>query len=69
MNEPEDKLKVVFAEGCFDDFDGTPEELAEMIADIHQMAADGTLMQNAKPLSEEDEAELIRILQEKGPRQ
>lgn len=64
-----EKLKVVFAPGCFDDFEGTPEELAAMVADIHQMVEDGTLMQNATRLSEEDEAELIRALEAKGPRQ
>ncbi len=60
-------LKVVFAEGCFDGFQGTPEELAEMVAEIHQMAADGTIMDGAVPLSEEEIAELNNIKRE--PRQ
>jgi hypothetical protein len=61
------KLKVVFAEGCFDDFDGTPEELAEFVAEIRQMAADGTIMDGAVPLSDEEIAELNNIKRE--PRQ
>ncbi len=60
-------LKVVFAEGCFDGFQGTPEELAEMVAEIHQMAADGTIMDGAVPLTDEEIAELNNIKRE--PRQ
>lgn len=51
--------KLIFAEGCFDSFEGTPDELAELIAELHSMAADGTLMNNAEPLSEDDEADLL----------
>ena len=64
-----EKLKVVFAPGCFDNFDGTEEELAAMLADIHQMVENGTLMENSTPLSEEDEAEFLRLMAEKVPRQ
>ena len=63
----EPKIKVVFAEGCFDGFEGTPEELAEMVAEIHQMAQDGSIMQGAKPLTEEEYQELTNIKRE--PRQ
>ena len=61
------KLKVVFAEGCFDNFDGTPEELAEMVAEIHQMAQDGTIMDGATLLSDEELLELSNMKRE--PRQ
>ena len=61
------KLKVVFAEGCFDGFEGTQEELAEMVADIHQMVADGSIMEGAKPLTEEEFLELTNMKRE--PRQ
>jgi hypothetical protein len=61
------KLKVVFAEGCFDDFDGTPEELAEFVADIHKMVADGSIMDGATLLSDEEYEELKSIKRE--PRQ
>jgi hypothetical protein len=64
-----EKLKVVFAEGCFDNFDGTEEELAAMLADIHQMVEDGTLMDNAVPIDPEEEAEFIKLMQERTPRQ
>ena len=61
------KLKVVFAEGCFDNFDGTPEELAEMVADIHKMAADGTIMVGAVRMTDKELEELKNIKRE--PRQ
>ena len=67
-NQMTEKLKVVFAPGCFDNFDGTEEELAAMLADIHQMVEDGTLMDNATPIDAEDE-EFIEEMQKRIPRQ
>ena len=64
-----EKLKIVFAEGCFDGFDGTEEELAEMLADFHQMVEDGTLMDNATPLRPEEEEEFVEMMQMRMPRQ
>jgi hypothetical protein len=64
-----EKLKVVFAPGCFDNFEGTEAELAEMLADIHQMAEDGTLMDKATPLDPEEEAKFIELMQSRIPRQ
>jgi hypothetical protein len=64
-----EKLKIVFAEGCFDNFDGTEEELAAMLADIHQMVEDGTLMDNAVPIDPEEEAKFIELMQNRTPRQ
>ena len=66
-DEPKPELKVVFAEGCFDDFDGSQDELAEMIAEIHKMAKDGTIMEGARPLTDEEIQELNDIKRE--PRQ
>ena len=64
-----DKLKIIFAPGCFDNFDGTEKELAAMLADIHAMAENGTLMDNATRLTPEEEEELAKVLAQKGPRQ
>lgn len=64
-----EKLKLVFAEGCFDNFNGTEEELAEMLADIHQMVADGTIMDHAIPLDPEEEERFIEAMTKKVPRQ
>jgi hypothetical protein len=54
----EQKLKVVFAEGCFDNFEGTPEELADLVAEIHRLVESGEFFDKAEELSEE-EAELL----------
>ncbi|NBX56587.1 MAG: hypothetical protein EBT70_16280 [Betaproteobacteria bacterium] len=62
-------LKVVFAPGCFDDFEGTQEELDELVAEIKSMAERGELEENSKQLSEEEELEILRMLSERGRRQ
>ena len=68
MTEPKD-LKIEFAPGCFDNFEGTQEELQEMIAMLHQMVADGTLDENSTPVDPDDE-EFVSAMQEKTrPRQ
>ena len=64
-----EKMKIVFAEGCFDDFDGTEEELAEIIADLQTMVDDGTLLEHSERLTPEEEDELIEVLKSKAPRQ
>jgi len=68
-DEPKPKLKVVFAEGCFDGFEGTQEELNEFIAEIRQMAQDGTIMDGAKIMSEEEVEALNAQMAKKEPRQ
>jgi hypothetical protein len=37
MTEENKTVKVVFEPGCFDDFEGTQEELDELIAEINSM--------------------------------
>ena len=49
-NKPE--MKVTFAEGCFDDFEGTQEELDELVAHIKEMAASGELLENSVALED-----------------
>jgi hypothetical protein len=42
VEESEDgKIKLVFEPGCFDEFDGTQEELDEAIAEITKMFENG----------------------------
>lgn len=48
------KIKLVFAPGCFDDFDGTQEELDEFIALIQSKVEDGSILEDAQPLDEDD---------------
>jgi translation elongation factor EF-G len=60
------EMKIVFMEGCFDDFEGTQEELNELIADLNKQLQDGTLLLNSEPLSEEDERALIEKMRYKS---
>jgi hypothetical protein len=48
------KLKIEFAPGAFDNFDGTQEELDELIAEITRMAETGELAENARRIDIDD---------------
>jgi len=66
-NDENKPMKVTFAEGCFDDFEGTQEELDELVATIQEMAASGELAERAIPVDEfedidEEVLELLPIL-------
>jgi hypothetical protein len=50
MTEQKKPLKIEFAPGAFDNFDGTQEELDGLMAEIHRMFASGELMENSRPL-------------------
>ncbi len=47
-------FKIEFAPGCFDDFDGSQEELDQLVKEIQDMVADRSLFENSKPLTEDD---------------
>ena len=51
------QIKVVFAKGSMDEFDGTQEELDALVAEIKEMVANG-LFNDADPITEEEEEEL-----------
>lgn len=61
----EKKLEIVFAPGCFDNFEGTQEELQDILAQIRQMAENGTLLENSEPLFAEEEEKMWKMLEEK----
>ena len=63
MTDP--KRKLIIAPGAFDDFDGTQEELAEMLALVKQMMEDGTLEENSRPIPPEEAEEIWRQIEEK----
>lgn len=50
-------IKIEFAPGCFDNFEGTQEELDELISEIKQMVENGELLENSKPLDFDELAE------------
>jgi hypothetical protein len=47
----EKKLEIVFAPGCFDSFDGTQEELDNLIKEIREGAENGSLFEKSNPVS------------------
>jgi division protein CdvB (Snf7/Vps24/ESCRT-III family) len=56
-------MKIVFAEGCFDDFEGTQEELDELISQLTTMAEDGSLLENSVAVDVEDiDEEVLELL-------
>ena len=58
--------EIVFAPGCFDNFEGTQEELQELIAHLHQMANDGTMFEDSVPLTDEEEEAVWKMLAAKA---
>lgn len=70
MTQEKKKPEVVFAPGCFDSFEGTQEELDEMIAEIHRMVDSGELFERSTPvdidelLDEMSDEEIEEILNE-----
>lgn len=57
---------VVFMPGCFDRFEGTQEELEEIIEMIKSKVADGSIITEAHPLEDNDEMieEIISRIEE-----
>ncbi len=53
---PEDMkdMKIEFAPGCFDSFEGTQEELDELVSQIKEMFASGEAQKIARPLDLDD---------------
>jgi hypothetical protein len=48
------KIKVQFAPGAFDNFEGTQEELDNLLAEITRMAEEGTLFDNSRVIDIEE---------------
>lgn len=60
MSEPK-KIKVTFAPGCLDSFDGTQEELDAILEEITRLAETGQLEEMARPVDLDDEEDLELI--------
>lgn len=69
MSNTDKDTKIEFVEGCFDDFDGTQEELAELIAHIRTMVANDTLLENSTPVDAEEAEEVMKMIEQKEKRQ
>ncbi len=59
------KVKVVFAPGSLDSFEGTQEELDALVAELQNMLANG-IPADAIPVTLEEEEEMQRILDKQG---
>jgi hypothetical protein len=53
MTDAHKTIKVEFAPGCFDNFEGTQEELDALVAEITQLAQSGQLEENSTPVDED----------------
>lgn len=65
-NDDKPQLRIEIAPGAFDNFDGTQEELDEMMAEIERMVEDGSLFEESEPINleelfEEDPMAAIQI--------
>ena len=49
-----EKPKIVFAPGCFDGFEGTQDELNELVAELNRLVETGEIFTKAYPVREED---------------
>jgi hypothetical protein len=65
---PEDRkeLKIVFAPGCFDSFEGSQEELDDLMAEIGQLIQSGELFNNSVPIDELSDEELRMFAEDVG---
>jgi hypothetical protein len=67
---PEERkaLKVVFAPGCFDTFEGTQEELDELMAEIGRLIQSGEFFDMSESIDIDDlsEEELREIAEDIG---
>lgn len=53
MTDKKEEMKLVFAPGCFDSFEGTQEELDEMQAEIMKMFNAGEFFDNSEEVDME----------------
>ena len=59
MSEGKKKIEIIFSPGCFDNFDGTQEELDQMIQEIKDMVESGEIFDKSTPLDLSDIEDLI----------
>jgi len=69
ITEPEDlnpeQMQLEFAPGCFDEFDGTQEELDEFIAKLQRMFSSGEFAKQSRPVTEDSFKDLSPEMQQK----
>jgi hypothetical protein len=65
-NEDSTPKKVIFAPNCFDEFEGTQEELDSLIAHITQLAESGELEANLDEVSDDVINDLRELIDQKS---
>ena len=58
MADDKEKMKVIFAPEFFEDFEGTQEELDELVKEIMEEVENGTFFENLHPLEDLEEDEV-----------
>lgn len=53
------KPKLIFAPGAFDDFEGTQEELDELVSEIYKKFENGSLFDDSEPIDIKDFDEIV----------
>ena len=65
-------LKIEFAPGCFDSFEGTQEELDDLINQIKEMFASGEAQKLSRPIDfddlDEEDMEMLERISEQEDR-
>ena len=68
-DEKDGPMKLVFAPGCFDGFEGSQEELDAMQSEIMELFTSGEFLANSTPVDMEalmeDDPELAAMLMER----
>lgn len=59
MTEEKKPLKIVFEPGCFDHFDGSQEELNELVEAIQKQFESGDFLEHSREVDEEYLEELM----------
>lgn len=68
MKDDKQISEVVFAPGCFDDFEGTQEELDALVAEIKSLAESGELFERSTPVDIDalDDDDLVLLAEALG---
>lgn len=53
MTDDNKEMKLTFAPGCFDNFEGTQEELDELLTEIKRLFESGEFLEKAVPVTDE----------------
>lgn len=63
MSDDTKDLKLVFAPGCFDDFDGTQEELDQLVQEIKETFIKGDWLEEATPIDFDEDKDLVDFIE------